>query len=268
MEVEAVQSILKVYEEASSQQVNYNKSAVVFNANTLQWDTNDVVDCLHVQPVVAHDKYLRLPSIIGRSKREVFNNIRERVWKKISRWKERLLSKAGKEVLLKVVTQAIPTYAMSCFKLPASSCIFLTLALRLIPSVCGFFLILLHIFTIAGAISGCTAASAGSNKWYAAHMVATVLTAILQGSISLLIFTRTAEFLGELKSYVREEDGAMILKLAGGLCVLIFCLEWVALALAFVLRYYAFVEGNTPISRNVKAQEDDHEIKDWQPFHV
>uniref|UniRef100_A0A5B7CCB6 Transmembrane protein n=1 Tax=Davidia involucrata TaxID=16924 RepID=A0A5B7CCB6_DAVIN len=153
----------------------------------------------------------------------------------------------------------------------ASSCIFLTLSLRLIPSVCGVFLILLHIFTISGAISGCTAASAGgtSNKWYAAHMVATVLTAIFQGSISVLIFTRTADFLGDLKSYVREEDGAVILRLAGGLCVLIFCLEWVSLALAFVLRYYAFVEGNggTSITRNGKAQEDD--MGDWPwPFQV
>ncbi|KAK1270637.1 hypothetical protein QJS04_geneDACA006165 [Acorus gramineus] len=44
----------------------------------------------------------------------------------------------------------------------ASSCIFLTLSLRLIPSLCGLSLIALHLLTIAGAISGCTAASNGS----------------------------------------------------------------------------------------------------------
>ncbi|XP_021632994.1 uncharacterized protein LOC110630014 [Manihot esculenta] len=126
----------------------------------------------------------------------------------------------------------------------ASSCIFLTLSLRLVPSLCGFFLILLHIFTIAGAISGCAATSSGTNRWYAAHMVATVLTAIFQGSVSVLIFTRTGDFLWQLKSYVRQEDGEMILKLAGGLCVLIFCLEWVMLTLAFFLKYYAYVEGD------------------------
>ncbi|KAK7295221.1 hypothetical protein RJT34_18126 [Clitoria ternatea] len=152
----------------------------------------------------------------------------------------------------------------------ASSCIFLTLSLRLIPSLCGFFLILLHIFTIAGAISGCTAV--GNNRWYSAHMVATVLTAIFQGSVSVLVFTRTGDFLEELKSYVREEDGSVILKLAGGLTILIFCLEWVVLTLAFFLKYYAYAEGGNSgavvAMRSSKVQQDE-DLKDWPwPFQV
>ncbi|KAG4992590.1 hypothetical protein AAZX31_09G226800 [Glycine max] len=151
----------------------------------------------------------------------------------------------------------------------ASSCIFLTLSLRLIPSLCGFFFILLQVFTIAGAVSGC--AAVGTNRWYSAHMVATVLTAIFQGSVSVLVFTRTGDFLGQLKSYVREEDGAVILKLAGGLTILIFCLEWVVLTLAFFLKYYACVEGNSgavvPV-RSGKVQQDE-DLKDWPwPFQV
>ena len=91
--------------------------------------------------------------------------------------------------------------------------------------------------------------------------------------ISVLILTETSDFLGYLKSYVREEDGVVILKLAGGLCVAVFCLEWVVLGLAFVLRYYAFVEGDgigngqSSNQRNGKVQDED--LKNWPwPFQV
>ncbi|KAL3630945.1 hypothetical protein CASFOL_023929 [Castilleja foliolosa] len=159
----------------------------------------------------------------------------------------------------------------------ASSCIFLTLSLRLFPSLIGFLFILLQILTIAGAVSGCAAASreasSAAGKLYGAHMVATVLTAIFQGAVSVLIFTRPADFLGHLKSYVREDDGVLILKLAGGLCVLIFCLEWVILTLAFFLNYYAYVERkginvNNYGMRTGKVQ-DEEDLKSWPgPFHV
>ena len=50
--------------------------------------------------------------------------------KKLARWKEKLLSKAGKEILIKAVAQAIPTYTMSCFKIPDSLCDNLTSMIR------------------------------------------------------------------------------------------------------------------------------------------
>jgi len=44
------------------------------------------------------------------------------VWKKLKSWKEKFLSTAGREILIKSVVQAIPTYVMSCFLLSMGLC--------------------------------------------------------------------------------------------------------------------------------------------------
>ena len=59
---------------------------------------------------------------MGKNKKASFNYIKKRVWSKLQGWKEKLLSQAGREILLKDVVQAIPTFAMSCFKLPTGLC--------------------------------------------------------------------------------------------------------------------------------------------------
>ena len=60
-----------------------------------------------------HNKYLGLPSIIGKSKKVVFVEVKENVAKKLFGWKEKMLSVGGREILIKVVAQATPTYTMS-----------------------------------------------------------------------------------------------------------------------------------------------------------
>ena len=51
-----------------------------------------------------------------------FLSLRKRVWKKIQGWKGKLLSRAGKEVLIKAMAQSIPTYTMRVFQLPGKLC--------------------------------------------------------------------------------------------------------------------------------------------------
>ena len=77
---------------------------------------------LQIKAVECHSKYLGLPTYVGRSKQQVFRFIQERVWKKLKGWKEKFLSYAGREVHIKSVVQAIPTYIMSCFSLPVGLC--------------------------------------------------------------------------------------------------------------------------------------------------
>ena len=118
-ECSVVADIISKYERASGQKVNLSKTEVVFSKCVEVQRRNEIVSILGVQEVACQEKYLGLPTVIGRSKKVTFVCIKERIWKKLQGWKEKLLSRPGKEVLLKSVAQAIPTYMMSVFCLPS-----------------------------------------------------------------------------------------------------------------------------------------------------
>jgi len=84
-----------------------------------------VLSCLPMQLVTVFSKYLGMPTNIGRSKRQIFDYIQERIWKKLNGWKEKHLSFAGRSTLIQAVAQAIPTYIVSCFHLPKTSCYYI-----------------------------------------------------------------------------------------------------------------------------------------------
>lgn len=69
-----------------------------------------------------NEKYLGLPVHVGNSKVKQFSYIKDRVWKRIQGWKETFLSWAGKEILIKAIAQAIPTFAMGCFDITKTLC--------------------------------------------------------------------------------------------------------------------------------------------------
>ena len=129
-ECDSLQRIFQVYEAASGQQLNRMKTSLFFNSNTDTSVKEEIKNQFGAQVIKNHEKYLGLPSMVGRNKRNSFNSIKEKLAKKLSGWKEKLLSKVRKEILIKVVAQAIPTYTMSCFKLPDSLCDELTSLIR------------------------------------------------------------------------------------------------------------------------------------------
>lgn len=56
-----------------------------------------------VKTVMSHYRYVGLPVVFGRSKKEILCFVIDHVWKKLKGWKEKCLSRAGKEVLIKAV---------------------------------------------------------------------------------------------------------------------------------------------------------------------
>ncbi|KAK2445802.1 putative mitochondrial protein [Trifolium repens] len=119
-EANCMKKILNDYEKASGQAVNYTKSEVYFSRNTPNNIKEQISDILGVQEVMGTGRYLGMPSMIGRNKKAVFGYLKDRMWKKVQSWSGKHLSKAGREVLVKSVAQAIPTYCMSTVLLPES----------------------------------------------------------------------------------------------------------------------------------------------------
>lgn len=119
-EIHVVRDIIYRFSCASRQRVNYYKSEVAFS-RCISADISATLGSLCGVPIVQkHCLYLGLLASVGRSKKEVFRAIEERINKKLKNWKTRTLSQVGKLVLLKSVAQSIPSYVMNCFLLSPS----------------------------------------------------------------------------------------------------------------------------------------------------
>ncbi|XP_073039414.1 uncharacterized protein [Primulina eburnea] len=86
-ECDGIRQCLSLYEKASGQLINFEKSSLSF-------------------------------SLIQMSKKLQFRYLIERVVTRLQGWGHKPFSAGGKETLIKSVLQSIPTYAMSCFHLP------------------------------------------------------------------------------------------------------------------------------------------------------
>ena len=114
--------ILLLYEEALGQQMNSNKTSILFNRNSTNTDKENIMALAGILASQSYETYLGLLALVGRSRVAAFKHIIDRVWKRLKDWKLKFLSQTGIEILLKVVVQAIPTYCMGVFLLPKSLC--------------------------------------------------------------------------------------------------------------------------------------------------
>ena len=68
------------------------------------------------------EKYLGLPMMGGKAKINTFKDLGEKITRRVVGWKEKYIFKAGREILIKTVAQAILTYTMGIFKTPKAQC--------------------------------------------------------------------------------------------------------------------------------------------------
>ncbi|XP_071902757.1 uncharacterized protein [Coffea arabica] len=95
---------------------------MIFSKNTKDDQKKKICEILEGIQTVSQDKYLGLPMVVTRTKDQIFSFIRDNVKEKLHSWRNKLLSAARKEVMLKAVIMTMPTYAMSCFKLSTRLC--------------------------------------------------------------------------------------------------------------------------------------------------
>ncbi|CAN6675688.1 unnamed protein product [Malus baccata var. baccata] len=114
--------ILDRYCEASGQKVNLQKSSIYFGENVPSGVAANLGGILGVSVVDNPDTYLGVPAIWGRSKKRGLAYVKGRILGKLQGWKQSALSRAGREVLIKAVVQAIPAYPMCIFKFPSVVC--------------------------------------------------------------------------------------------------------------------------------------------------
>ena len=114
--------IFDCYSAALGQLFNLDKSSMFLSSNIQAGQAATIKDIFQLNIVSRHEKYLGLPSMIGRKRSSFFAHIKLKIHNKVSNWQHKFFLVGGKEVLIKAAAQTIPTYAMSIFKIPMSIC--------------------------------------------------------------------------------------------------------------------------------------------------
>lgn len=122
MEATTIKTCLNSYCAWSGQKLNDGKSSILNSKNIVASSINNIKGIIPYKPTSSASYCLGLPFIIGKSKKEAFQPILDKVLSKINGWRAKTLSQAGRTVLIKAIASAIPTYAMSTFVLPTSIC--------------------------------------------------------------------------------------------------------------------------------------------------
>jgi hypothetical protein len=117
-----LKKILKDFEVSSGQRVNLQKSSIFFGPGCNETLKDELKQDIGISSEALSERYLGLPTVVGRSKEGTFKYISDRAWGKIKGLKGQGMSKEGRSTLVKSVLQAVPTYAMSCFQLNKKQC--------------------------------------------------------------------------------------------------------------------------------------------------
>ncbi|XP_026398734.1 uncharacterized protein LOC113294557 [Papaver somniferum] len=112
--------ILQNFGTLCGQMLNFDKSCVYFSHN-LEPDYCDyLATTLNMSIVTDSEKYLGAPLLLGHSKVKSFDPIMHSFEARLKSYVSITLNQAGRSTLIKSVLNSLPTYQMSCFKIPTT----------------------------------------------------------------------------------------------------------------------------------------------------
>jgi len=117
-----IKEVLSDYTRSTGQLINPYKCSILFGTGCPQDARTEVRGVLQLQEEAFETKYLGLPTPEGRMKHDQFQPLSAHFGKRMAYWSDKNLSQAAKEVQIKSVAQALPTYSMGVFKLPTTLC--------------------------------------------------------------------------------------------------------------------------------------------------
>lgn len=122
IECARIKHVLVENGEASGPCINFSKFAMCVSPNGRLECKSYLQLILGVNVTYNIGNYVGLPLCFSMRKGDYFSTLKERIWKIVQGWRGNMFLVSGKEVIIKSIAQATPTYTMSSFKLPKDFC--------------------------------------------------------------------------------------------------------------------------------------------------
>lgn len=120
-QVRVIRTVLEKFCRASGQKVSLEKSKIFFSKNVSRELGKQISDESGIKSTKDLGKYLGMPILHKRINKDTFGEVLERVTTRLSGWKGRFLSLAGRATLTKAVLSSISIHTMTIISLPKST---------------------------------------------------------------------------------------------------------------------------------------------------
>ncbi|KAG8367107.1 hypothetical protein BUALT_Bualt16G0038200 [Buddleja alternifolia] len=120
--IDCIADCIAEYERWSGQLVSTEKSVIHFSKTVPRQARRDFCSRVGFRECNHKCKHLGLPFCRPATRVRDFDDLIERIGKKLSGWKAKCLAHVGRNVLIKGVAQSIPIYFMSLYDIPSTVC--------------------------------------------------------------------------------------------------------------------------------------------------